>query len=210
MKNLQPVNVCYLRMRETSPRLFFRALRHRGQHVIFSWPRHLNSHGFDALVDLGWHSLKELIDRCGLASLTHPDDAAGVVVEHHRHVVVPFLDCDFADVQPFEALVGRLAELGFEGRLVDGLDRLGVEVEVPGHRFHAQTGLAELGRVDCQTAGDAGVDIDELQALDAHFVALTASNLSVLDLQQHGETAEAQIPNEFRVWVWIAPGAPQT
>ena len=80
---------------------------------------HVDGHGLNALPNLGRHSLKELVNGGSLASLTHPDDTAGVVVEHHCHVVVPFLDRDFINGQTFEAVVDRLAEIDFESRLIN-------------------------------------------------------------------------------------------
>ena len=87
-------------------------------------------------------------------------------------------------------------KLGGEGGLVDDPYGLGIQVESAGHGLHAQAGLAKVGCVRCQTAGDARVDMNEFQSLDSDLAAVVASDLAVFDLQEHGEVSEAQIPNE--------------
>ena len=93
------------------------------------------------------------------------------------------------DGQTPQTGVGRVAELRLEGRLVEGLHRLRIEVEVLGHRLDAEPGPAELHRVGGQAMGDPLIGIGEFQLLDADAPALVAPDLPMFDTEHDLEIA---------------------
>ena len=93
------------------------------------------------------------------------------------------------DAKPVEI---RLAVMGFQVLFVDVLDRLPVQLEVPGHiadGHHA----AQLVDGCRQPTGHPQIRVKEFQLLDADALAMSAEQLAVITSQPHLGAGQVEV-----------------
>ena len=94
------------------------------------------------------------------------------------------------DAKPVEI---RLAVMGFQVLFVDVLDRLPVQLEVPGHIADGHH-VAQLVDGRRQPAGHPQIRVKEPQLLDADALAVSAQQLAVIASQPHLGAGQVEVP----------------
>ena len=169
-----------------------RRLRARFPHHFPVAVGHVAGHGLDPAALLLGEFVVEAHEHGPCSVPAYPDYAPRVDIQHGGHVAVNLVDRELVHGQETEPIIARSASylLG-EPSLVDILDRVSVEAEVPGHVFEGEDS-GKIGHGVIEANGGASVGREELMVL----VTDTAPRVAELP---HGDEEFGRRPGRWEV-----------